>query len=188
MKLHESRLPLSLSQTVNPAHQVHILPDIMQILLLRMTKHIMSFYMPQAGASFMVRYGHEMNGNWYPWGQQPVEYVASHKFVTAILRNNTCGVAMVWAPNSAEGYPWSGGHSQGVAEWASWWSYCDSTGRMCKKEIPAAIGTISGSVLSKIWIDTGSHRPHTSMIIVMQNEWCRMNKLCSNVDNWCVSL
>ena len=63
----------------------------------------------------MIRYAHEMNGNWYVWGQQPIEYIASHKMVTGILRNNTCGVAMVWAPNSAAGYPWSSAYQAGTA-------------------------------------------------------------------------
>ncbi len=71
----------------------------------------------QAGASFMVRYAHEMNGNWFPWGQQPSEYIQSHQMVTSILRNSTCGVAMVWGPNSATGggYPWSSAYASGTA-------------------------------------------------------------------------
>ena len=63
----------------------------------------------------MIRYGHEMNGNWYVWGQQPAAFVASHRLVANILRNSTCGVAMVWAPNSARGYPWSSAYQEGTA-------------------------------------------------------------------------
>ena len=63
----------------------------------------------------MVRYAHEMNGNWFPWGQQPTAYIKSHQMVTSIMRNSTCGVAMVWAPNAANGYPWAGGITEGTA-------------------------------------------------------------------------
>lgn len=63
----------------------------------------------------MIRYAHEMNGNWYQWGQQPTAYIASHRLVTGVLKNSTCGVAMVWAPNSATGYPWAGNFQSGTA-------------------------------------------------------------------------
>jgi beta-mannanase len=70
----------------------------------------------QAGASFMIRYAHEMNGNWFVWGQQPSEYIASHQLVARILRNSTCGVAMVWAPNAASGgYPWTSAYADHTA-------------------------------------------------------------------------
>ena len=59
----------------------------------------------------MVRYAHEMNGNWYAWGQFPIEYTASFKLVTNVLRNKTCNPAMVWAPNAAYGYPWRAGNA-----------------------------------------------------------------------------
>ena len=55
----------------------------------------------------MVSFGHEMNGNWYPWGQQPGAYVDAFQKVGRTLNNGaTCGVVMVWAPNAALGYPW----------------------------------------------------------------------------------
>ena len=54
----------------------------------------------------MVSFGHEMNGNWYIWGQQPAEYVDAFQKVRRTLNSATCGVAMVWAPNPAYGYPW----------------------------------------------------------------------------------
>ena len=35
-------------------------------------------------------------GNWYPWGQQPSEYVATYQRVHDTLQSGTCGVDMVW--------------------------------------------------------------------------------------------
>lgn len=29
----------------------------------------------EQGASMLIEFGHEMNGNWYPWGQQPSAYI-----------------------------------------------------------------------------------------------------------------
>ena len=42
----------------------------------------------------------------YPWGQQPLAYIAAWKLVHNALANLTCSVTMVWAPNTAIGYPW----------------------------------------------------------------------------------
>ena len=39
---------------------------------------------------------------------QAVDYVNSFRKVANQLRNQTCGVSMVWAPNAALGYPWRG--------------------------------------------------------------------------------
>ena len=84
-------------------------------VLLSSTQCLMQSCCVQAGASFMIRYAHEMNGNWYVWGQQPAEYIASHKMVTNILRNSTCGAAMVWAPNAGNGFPWASNFQSGTA-------------------------------------------------------------------------
>ena len=66
----------------------------------------------QGGASFLVSFGHEMNGNWYVWGQQPIEFVQAFQLVAKILNEQTCGVGMVWAPNGAKGYPWRNANGQ----------------------------------------------------------------------------
>ena len=36
-----------------------------------------------SGVPVIVRFAHEMNGSWYPWGQQPTEYVAAFRRVAA---------------------------------------------------------------------------------------------------------
>jgi len=38
------------------------------------------------GVPVLVRYAHEMNGSWYPWGQQPTEYVQSFRLVAEAVR------------------------------------------------------------------------------------------------------
>jgi hypothetical protein len=61
------------------------------------------------GVSTLLRFAHEMNGTWYPWGQDPVAYVAAFRMVAASVHRLAPGTAMLWAPNSADGYPFTGG-------------------------------------------------------------------------------
>jgi hypothetical protein len=60
-----------------------------------------------AGVSVIVRFGHEMNGSWYAWGQQPAAYVAKFVMVSGAVRDG--GGTVLWAPNEASGYPYNGG-------------------------------------------------------------------------------
>jgi hypothetical protein len=64
-----------------------------------------------AGVPVVLRFAHEMNGSWYAWGQQPEEYVETFRRVAAAVHAQAPGSSMMWAPNSAEGYPFEGGAS-----------------------------------------------------------------------------
>ena len=61
------------------------------------------------GVPIVVRYAHEMNGSWYPWGQQPGAYVRSFDEVAAAVHRHVPGAAMMWAPSYGGGYPFTGG-------------------------------------------------------------------------------
>ncbi|WP_223263122.1 glycoside hydrolase family 26 protein [Arthrobacter sp. NamB2] len=61
------------------------------------------------GVPVIVRFAHEMNGSWYPWGQRPDEYIAAFRRVADAVHRTAPGSAMMWAPNYAGGYPFSGG-------------------------------------------------------------------------------
>ncbi len=63
----------------------------------------------QAGVSTFVRFAHEMNGSWYPWGQQPIAYVESFRMLANEVHKTAPGSAMLWAPNYGGGYPFEGG-------------------------------------------------------------------------------
>ncbi|PZF58233.1 hypothetical protein DEJ23_04900 [Curtobacterium sp. MCSS17_008] len=69
----------------------------------------------QNGVPVIVRFAHEMNGSWYPWGQQPNAYVAAFRRVAGALRSGAPGSATMWAPNEGGGYPFAGGPSAAVA-------------------------------------------------------------------------
>ncbi|WP_258935186.1 glycoside hydrolase family 26 protein [Nesterenkonia pannonica] len=67
----------------------------------------------ESGVPVLLRYAHEMNGSWYAWGQQPEEYVRSFREVAEAV-SAAPATEMLWAPNYAGGYPYSGGghHAQ----------------------------------------------------------------------------
>lgn len=57
------------------------------------------------GKPVTVRFAHEMNGNWYPWGQavngnRPGEYVAAYRHVhDVVAKAGAANVTWMWAPN-----------------------------------------------------------------------------------------
>ncbi len=63
----------------------------------------------RAGTPVMVRFAHEMNGSWYPWGQQPGSYRHAFRTVAAAVHRWAPRSAMMWAPNYGGGYPFLGG-------------------------------------------------------------------------------
>ncbi|MFH1138944.1 MAG: glycosyl hydrolase [Pseudomonadota bacterium] len=56
-----------------------------------------------------LRWNHEMNGSWYPWGQQPTLYINRFREFAQIIRQQASNAALVWTPNQGWGYPWPGG-------------------------------------------------------------------------------
>lgn len=59
------------------------------------------------GVPVIIRFAHEMNGSWYPWGQQPAQYVATFRRVATVVHRVAPGSAMMWAPNYGGGYPFT---------------------------------------------------------------------------------
>jgi len=64
------------------------------------------------GVSVFVRFAHEMNGSWYAWSQQPIQYVQTFRRLAEALHRLAPQSAMLWAPNYGGGYPFSGGRYQ----------------------------------------------------------------------------
>ena len=61
------------------------------------------------GQRIMLTYAHEMNGDWYPWGDggsqgvTPTQWVTSWKHVHDVINRTAPGlVEWVWAPNNAD--------------------------------------------------------------------------------------
>jgi hypothetical protein len=57
------------------------------------------------GVPVVVRFGPEMNGHWYDWGQQPRAYVAAFRRIADALHREAPGTATLWAPAYGGGYP-----------------------------------------------------------------------------------
>eukprot|EP00386_Alphamonas_edax_P007292 GDKI01024233.1.p1 GENE.GDKI01024233.1~~GDKI01024233.1.p1 ORF type:complete len:626 (-),score=132.13 GDKI01024233.1:47-1888(-) len=57
------------------------------------------------GIQIVLRFMHEMNGGWYPWGQNPAKYTALWRKAYTIVRAKTRRTHFLWAPNSGKGYP-----------------------------------------------------------------------------------
>ena len=73
--------------------------------------HLLDGY-NRRGTPVFLRFAHEMNGSWYPWGQQPQAYVETFRRVANAVHRWAPGTAMVWAPNYGGGYPFAGGSYQ----------------------------------------------------------------------------
>ena len=63
----------------------------------------------QGIGGIMIRLAHEMNGNWYAWGQQPSLYRQTFQLVANVVHARTARTAMLWAPNNGIGYPYGTG-------------------------------------------------------------------------------
>ena len=40
----------------------------------------------QQGATMLIEFGHEMNGNWYAWGQQPTQYISTFQTMASAIK------------------------------------------------------------------------------------------------------
>ncbi|KAJ3369160.1 hypothetical protein GGF31_005441 [Allomyces arbusculus] len=60
------------------------------------------------GVPVMLRFAHEMNGSWNPWGQRPKLYRETWIRLTKAIRAKAPFTSMVWSPNGPIGYPWAG--------------------------------------------------------------------------------
>jgi hypothetical protein len=63
----------------------------------------------RSGVKVIVRFGHEMNGSWYPWSQQPAAYRQAFRVIADAIHARAPQTAMMWAPNYGGGYPFAGG-------------------------------------------------------------------------------
>jgi hypothetical protein len=52
------------------------------------------------GGELMLRFAHEMNGDWYPWNGSPSAYVSAWQHLVTVFREEgVSNVRWVWAPN-----------------------------------------------------------------------------------------
>jgi beta-mannanase len=75
------------------------------------------------GRPLFVRFAHEMNGRWYPWGRaanRPRDYIAAWRHVVGIFRaEGATNVRWVWSPNVDDGTMPFRAHYPGD-RWVDW--------------------------------------------------------------------
>jgi beta-mannanase len=55
------------------------------------------------GGPVNLRFGHEMNGDWYPWGKRPADYVAAYRYIhTLFQQEGVTNVRWMWCVNITE--------------------------------------------------------------------------------------
>jgi hypothetical protein len=78
------------------------------------------------GKPLFVRFAHEMNGNWYPWGRgvdgnTPRDYRKAWKHVVDLFRfHGATNVKWVWSPNEDSGGNFQFGPLYPGDEWVDW--------------------------------------------------------------------
>ncbi len=58
----------------------------------------------RCGTAVFLRFGGEMNGNWTPWGRDPLAYRRAFRLVHAVVNRHATNVALVWAPGAVPTY------------------------------------------------------------------------------------
>ncbi|KAI9017190.1 glycoside hydrolase superfamily [Gaertneriomyces semiglobifer] len=58
------------------------------------------------GVPIIIRYGHEMNGDWTAYGLKPTTFTAGFQTLSTIIHTYTNMTAMLWSPNVGIAYPW----------------------------------------------------------------------------------
>jgi hypothetical protein len=59
------------------------------------------------GIPVLLRFAPDMNGNWHPYGQDPINYKLKFREMAGTVRNHTNNTALVWSPVSGLGYPFT---------------------------------------------------------------------------------
>ncbi|KAI8894681.1 glycoside hydrolase superfamily [Globomyces pollinis-pini] len=93
-------MELTLEPTVTPQE---LSDEILEEFAIFM-RHINTKY----GIPVLLRFMHEMNGNWMPYGMRPVEQIDTWRRMTKFMRRETNMTAMLWSPNFGGGYPYGG--------------------------------------------------------------------------------
>ena len=58
----------------------------------------------RCGTPVFLRFGGEMNGNWTPWGRNPLAYRKAFRLVHEVVNRWASNVALVWAPGAVPTY------------------------------------------------------------------------------------
>ena len=116
------------------------------------------------GSTVWVTFAHEMNGNWYPWGNggpqgvTPSQWVACWKHVHDVVNASAGGFAKwVWAPNNADVgsvipyWPGSGPTAGGYVDVPAYDGYLNAAGQTFASFQQQTINQIKSLTNVPIW-------------------------------------
>ncbi|MBU0677368.1 MAG: glycoside hydrolase family 26 protein [Verrucomicrobia bacterium] len=63
-------------------------------------------YWNSQGVPIIIRFAHEMDGDWYSWRMRPFVYREKFRLLAEIIHNTATNTALLWAPNVAGSYPY----------------------------------------------------------------------------------
>jgi hypothetical protein len=73
------------------------------------TLHVLARQAKQVGTTLYLRFGYEMNGNWFSWGQKKQPFIAAWNHTHALfVRDSAVNVSWIFAPAAL----WSGADAQ----------------------------------------------------------------------------
>lgn len=53
------------------------------------------------GNPVVIRFGHEMNGDWYPWGNRPLEYIQAYRYLhNFFVKEGVTNIKWMWSVNA----------------------------------------------------------------------------------------
>ncbi|KAG0140964.1 hypothetical protein CROQUDRAFT_664468 [Cronartium quercuum f. sp. fusiforme G11] len=86
----------------NPVYQIALMPTkglehISQRVAERIAQKM--YEVNQLNITVWLRWGHEMNGNWYKWGNNPKLFKEKWRLVSQAVKNRAPNTYMMWAPN-----------------------------------------------------------------------------------------
>ncbi len=79
----------------------------------------------QYGGPLMIRWGHEFNGDWYPWsvgapGNSPAQYAAAFRYLHDFFaRRGLTQIRWVWCPDAGRPIPPESYPGDAVADWVA---------------------------------------------------------------------
>ncbi len=86
------------------------------------------------GVPIMIRFAHEMNGDWYAWKMRPALYREKFRLLASSVHATATNTALLWAPNVAGAYPYGAYNNMTKATYvagygsAADWYLLDSNG------------------------------------------------------------
>ncbi|KAI8912503.1 glycoside hydrolase superfamily [Gorgonomyces haynaldii] len=102
------RVSAVLQMTIEPSRSPSEIDTIPESILDAIAQQCLAIN-TKYGTPILLRYGHEMNGDWTQYGLRPTAYKLGFQRMANAIRKVTNMTAMVWGPNLGVNYPFQNG-------------------------------------------------------------------------------